>query len=172
MAHELNTPRRVVTGHDAEGRSVILSDGPAPRSQSFGDSTFHEIWTSTEMPVALPPVEPHEPTDRPLTVPPPANGTNLHIIDSAPGSRTPMHRTRTLDYGIVIAGRYTLILDDGTETELNPGDVVVQRGTNHAWLVTGEQPGRMAFVLVDGQFSDDLLERLPADVELFDQVLD
>jgi quercetin dioxygenase-like cupin family protein len=172
MAYGFDIPRRVVTGHDADGRSVIVSDGRAPRSHSIGTSTFHELWTSTQMPVELPPVEPAEPTERPLTVPPGSSGTNLRIIDSAPGARTPMHRTRTLDYAIVIAGHYKLLLDDGSETELGPGDVVIQRGTSHAWLVSGEEPGRMAFVLVDGRFSDELRARLPADIELFDQVLD
>jgi len=172
MAYGFNVPRRIVTGHNSAGRSVVLSDAPAPKISVVGDSTFHEMWTSEEMPVALAPAESGEPTERPLVVPPGPSGTNLRIIDCAPGSRTPMHRTETLDYAIVIAGRLTLQLDDGSETELRPGDVVVQRGTNHAWLVPGEEAARVAFVLIDGRFTDELRALLPADVELFDQVLE
>jgi len=172
MAYGFSTPRRVVTGHDPDGRSVVVSDGPAPRSQAVGASTFHEIWSSDETPAPLAPREAREPTERPLRVPPGPRGTNIRIIDSEPGMRTPMHRTETLDYGIVIAGRYKLLLDDGSETDLGPGDVVVQRGTGHAWLVAGDEPGRMAFVLVGGRFTDELRELLPAELELFDQVID
>jgi quercetin dioxygenase-like cupin family protein len=172
MAYGFNAPRRVVTGHDASGNSVVLSDAPAPRISAVGDATFHEMWTSEQMPVALAPSEASEPTERPLVVPPGRNGTNLRIIDCAPGSRTPMHRTETLDYAIVIAGSVTLELDDGSKTELGPGDVVVQRGTNHAWLVLGDEPARIAFVLIDGRFTDELRALLPADVQLFDQVLE
>jgi quercetin dioxygenase-like cupin family protein len=122
--------------------------------------------------VTLAATESGEPTERPLTVPPGANGTNVRIIDTEPHSRTPMHRTETLDYGIVIAGRVVLELDDGSRTELAAGDVVIQRGTNHAWLVAGDEPARMAFVLIDGRFEEDLRSRLGEPIELFDQPLD
>lgn len=61
-----------------------------------------------------------------------------------------MHRSKTLDYGVVLSGEMTLVLDD-SETVLRPGDVVVQRGTNHAWANRGDVPCVMAFVLVDGK---------------------
>lgn len=172
MAYGLSTPRRVVTGHDASGRSVILSDRPAPRTLEVGGSTFYEMWSSDEMPVVLTAGQDGEPTDRPITVPPGRGGTNVRIIDCAPGSRTPMHRTETLDYGIVIAGSCTLELDDGSRTELASGDVVIQRGTNHAWLVSGEQPARLCFVLIDGRFDDSLRGSIGEPIELFNQALD
>jgi len=63
-----------------------------------------------------------------------------------------MHRTETIDYGIVLSGEVYLVVEDG-ETLLRPGDVVVQRGTNHAWHNRSDQPSRMAFVLIDGRFN-------------------
>ena len=66
-----------------------------------------------------------------------------------------MHRTETVDYGIVIEGEMTLVLDR-SETLLHAGDIVVQRGTNHAWSNRSDSPCRMAFVLIDGRFADGL----------------
>ena len=66
-----------------------------------------------------------------------------------------MHRTESVDYGIVISGEMTLVLDKG-ETLLKAGDVVIQRGTNHAWANRSGKPCRMLFILVDGQFEPDI----------------
>jgi quercetin dioxygenase-like cupin family protein len=71
----------------------------------------------------------------------------------------------------VLAGTVVLVLDDGSETALAAGEVVVQRGTNHAWANPGEDTARMAFVLVDGLFGDELRRTL-GDVHLFDRALD
>lgn len=64
------------------------------------------------------------------------------------------------DYGIVLGGEITLVPDD-SEVTLRAGDVVVQRGTDHAWANRGEVPATVAFVLVDGAFTDDLRATLP-----------
>ncbi|MCA2011821.1 cupin domain-containing protein [Cereibacter sphaeroides] len=69
-----------------------------------------------------------------------------------------MHRTESVDYGVVLEGECTLVLDRG-EVLLRPGHVVVQRGTNHAWANRSGQPCRMLFVLVDGRFDPDLTSR-------------
>ncbi len=61
-----------------------------------------------------------------------------------------MHRTRTLDYAIVLAGEIDMLLDEG-EVHLKAGDILIQRGTNHAWVNRGEEPCRIAFVMVDAQ---------------------
>ena len=167
----MSVPRRVVTGHDPEGRSVVLEDGSAPRSHSIPDATFHELWNTGETPAPLRARETREPTDRPLVTPPDAGGTIVRIVDLAPGSLSPMHRTETVDYGIVLAGSVVLVLDDGSKTALAAGDVVVQRGTSHAWGNPGEDTARMAFVLVDGRFGDELRELL-GDPHLFDRALD
>ena len=75
---------------------------------------------------------------------------------SGAGSRHAyMHRTETIDYGIVLEGELTLILDIG-ETTLRAGDIVVQRGTNHGWANRSEKSCRIAFVLIDGDFTDGL----------------
>ena len=77
-----------------------------------------------------------------------------------------MHRTETIDYGIVLSGEITLVLDD-SETTLGPGDVVIQRGTDHRWENRGAEPARVAFVLIDGAFTDDLRARI-GDPELME----
>ena len=77
-----------------------------------------------------------------------ANGSVLRIVEMAPGHRSPMHRTPSLDYGIVLSGEIELELDDGRSVLLHSGDVVVQRGTIHAWRNPGAMPARMAFVLL------------------------
>jgi quercetin dioxygenase-like cupin family protein len=155
-------PRRVVTGHDAEGRSVVLSDAPAPKSHELpGTAVFHEIWNTGGTPAPVLPSEADEPTDRPLVTPPDPNGTIIRLVDLLPRAASPMHRTETVDYGIVLAGEVVLVLDD-SEVRLRPGDVVVQRGTDHAWENRTDEIARMAFILVDGAFSEELRELLPA----------
>jgi quercetin dioxygenase-like cupin family protein len=168
----MNAPRRVVTGHDPEGRSVVVADAPAPKSHAIEGATFHELWNTRSAPAPLAPVEPREPTERPLVTPPDPSGTIIRIVDLEPRSRSPLHRTETIDYGIVLAGDVVLELDDGSETPLRAGDVVVQRGTSHAWANPGDEPARMAFVLVDGRFKDELKEILPLEARLFDHALD
>jgi naringenin degradation protein FdeH len=165
-------PRRVVTGHDAQGRSVVLVDGPTPTSRSVPGAAFHELWNTTGSPAPVTPEESREPTDRPLVTPPDPNGTVVRIVDLEPQSRSPMHRTETIDYGIVLGGDVVLLLDDGSETRLRAGDVVIQRGTDHAWVNPTDMPARMAFVLVDGRFTDELLAQLPEEPALFDRELD
>jgi naringenin degradation protein FdeH len=167
----VTAPRRIVTGHDGRGRSIVLADGPTPRSHSLPGATFHELWNTAEMPAPVRPAEPHEPTDRPLVTPPDAGGTIVRIVDLEPGSRSPMHRTESIDYGIVLDGAVTLVLDDGSETRLRTGDVVIQRGTDHAWVNAADEPARMAFVLVDGRFTDELRALLGREPDFFDRPL-
>ncbi len=71
-----------------------------------------------------------------------------------------MHRTQTLDYGIVIQGELYLILDDNAEVRLTAGDVAVQRGTDHAWENRSNEVARIAFVLLDGKFAGPLTRKL------------
>lgn len=74
-----------------------------------------------------------------------------------PGLRSPMHRTESVDYGVVLSGEVTLVLE-GEETVLHAGDVAVQRGTDHAWENRSGEPARMLFVLVAGRFDPALAE--------------
>ena len=162
-------PRRVVTGHDADGKSVFLSDAPTPKSHDVGDAVFHELWNTRAMPAPVPSTEP-EPTERPLVTPPDPNGTVIRMTDIKPGQRSPMHRTESIDYGIVLDGEIWLVLDD-TETRLGPGDVVIQRGTDHAWDNRSDRTARIAFVLVDGAFTDELRAKI-GEAGLYDHALD
>jgi len=169
----LEPPNRIVTGHDAAGKSVFLSTGPAPQqhNRQEGLVRFHEIWSTAEMPVPLDAVVAKEPNERlPLRLPPDAHGSIIRILDIYPGhvqawqpradGRHPgMHRTQTLDYGILIQGELHMILDDRAEVRLMPGDVVVQRGTDHAWENRSDQVARIAFILLDGRFTGQLAEK-------------
>jgi quercetin dioxygenase-like cupin family protein len=70
-----------------------------------------------------------------------------------------MHRTETIDYAIVLSGQITMLLDD-SEVELKAGDILVQCGTNHAWVNRSDQPCTVVFVLLDGVFDDKLKEMI------------
>ncbi len=163
MAHTdgMPAPRRVVTGHDQAGRSIVLSDGPVPVSRSSADAglTFHEVWNTPAAPAPITAAT-DEPTDRPLRIAPAGAGTVIRINEFLPGHladglQSPMHRTESIDYGIVLEGEITLVLTD-SEIALSAGDVVVQRGTDHAWANRSERTARMAFILVGGEFSGEL----------------
>lgn len=131
-----------------------------------------------------------DPTDRHRDTAPPSRGTIIRVVDippegqngpnfdrdmaealfetvglgenakhTIPGRHPLMHRTESLDYGIVLSGEIVLLLDD-EDVPLGPGDVVVQRGTIHAWANRSDDICRMAFVLTDGKFSPHLEETL------------
>lgn len=102
-----------------------------------------------------------------LGIAPPATGSRVRINEMLPGSldenglQSPMHRTESIDFGIVIEGQVTLVLDGG-EITAGPGDVIVQRGTIHAWANRGDTTARIAFVMLAGEFQDSLLEVTPS----------
>lgn len=166
----------VITGDDALPTVVELAAIPG--------TIFHEVWSTAATPVSID--NGPDPTIGSLCLPPPPHGTRIRFVDIPPDTEdflrhgaarmkdafsqvgdinastvrpdSPhplMHRTETVDYGIVISGEITLVLDKG-ETNLKAGDVVIQRGTNHAWANRSGQPCRMLFMLVDGQFSDEV----------------
>ena len=164
--------RRIVTGHDENGVSVVVSDGSPPQHHSMhGPSVgadFIEMW-NVPLPVPLlTSVEAREPNEREFTIMPVA-GHLLRILEVYPpkagGKRTAMHRTQTLDYVLVIEGELVLLLED-SEVTLKQGDVVVQRGTNHAWENRSDKVARAAFFHIDAQFSEELLAKLPRPLEL------
>jgi mannose-6-phosphate isomerase-like protein (cupin superfamily) len=174
---------RVVTGHDANGRAVVTSDGPLPsvvEIAAIPGTVFHEVWSTCGAPT---PVDNGaDPSLGPIVLPPPRHGTRMRFVDIPPDTAdylahgaarmhdafaqigdtqastvradSPhplMHRTESVDYGVVIEGEMTLVLDD-SEVLLKVGSVVVQRGTNHAWANRSGKPCRMLFVLVDGAY--------------------
>jgi hypothetical protein len=161
-------PRRIVTGHDEHGRSVIVSDGLVPVTQELPQDgvAFHEVWKTEGSPAPVSRIQ-EDPTAGAVTVSPPTNGTRIRINEFLPGHlderglQSPVHTTESVDYGIVLEGEITLILDDGIETTARAGDVVIQRGTDHAWANRGDSIARVAFVLVAGEFQDDLLAVRP-----------
>jgi quercetin dioxygenase-like cupin family protein len=164
-------PRRIVTGHDASGRSVVLSDAPTPKTLDVGTAAFHEVWITDRTPAPIEAAEPGEPTERPVRTPPPANGVLVRYTEMAPGAESPMHRTESLDFGIVLEGETWLLLDDGSQTRVGPGDVVVQRGTNHAWANRSDRPVRMVFAMIDAAIGDEL-RATTGPLQFFDQALE
>jgi quercetin dioxygenase-like cupin family protein len=160
-------PRRVVTGHDARGRSVFTSDGPVPAAGAApSGSLFYELWATDAAPAPIDtsPTDtgPTDPAAGPLSVSPAPNGTKIRINELPPGAGSPMHRTQTVDYGIVLDGEVVLVLED-SETVLRAGDVVVQRGTSHRWENRSATTARVAFILIDGAFTTGLRDALGED---------
>jgi mannose-6-phosphate isomerase-like protein (cupin superfamily) len=169
---KMTRPRRVVTGHDEKGKSVVLSDRSPPQHHPMhGPSVgadFFEMWNTTLTVPQLTSVEAREPNEREFTIMPVA-GHLLRIIDIYPpkdgGKRTVMHRTQTLDYVVVIEGEVVLVLDD-SEVTLEKSDVVVQRGTDHAWENRSDKLARLAFFHINAAFAQELLDKLPKPLEL------
>lgn len=139
--------RRVVTGHDAMGLAIVRSDDVlTPSPIPSGDAAFQLIWTTPTVPADL-----NASTDGPasagLTL---HGGSVIRIVDMLPGKASPMHRSWSIDYGIVLSGALELELEDGSVTPLAAGDVVVQRGTNHLWRnPSPDTICRIAFVLIE-----------------------
>lgn len=181
---------RVVTGHDAQGQAVITHKGPTPNNfplKAVPGALFYEVWNSAGSPAVLDNGD--DPTDKALQLSPAQLGSVIRVVDIPPDSvqnqineeeaaaafaemgeakastghtnsrHKLMHRTETLDYGIVTEGELWLILDEG-EVHLKRGDIVVQRGTNHAWSNRTEEMARIVFILLDGRFSAELREVL------------
>lgn len=183
--------KRVVTGHDARGLAVVASSGPTPNVfplKAVPGTVFYEVWNSAASPAPLDNGD--DPTNQPLQLSPGLLGSVIRVVDIPPDSvqnqvsaadaaaafaeigqahagtgkaeskHKLMHRTETLDYGIVTEGEVWLVLDEG-EVQLKRGDIVVQRGTNHAWSNRTEQMARMVFILLDGRYAEALKELLP-----------
>ncbi len=181
--------RRVVTGHDSEGRAIIQEDGAVPRVRQIGGETgpvFSEVWNTRATPAPID-ASSGEPEEEGITLAAPKNGTRIRVLDIPPddpelANKTPeearahfeeigagdasshsgegsrhahMHRTETIDYGIVLEGELVLIMDEG-ETTVRPGDIVIQRGTNHSWANRSGTNCRIAFILIDGKFDETL----------------
>ena len=169
--------RRVVTGHDARGRSVILSDGPSPHVLTLPgrpDFALINLWVTDRAPASN--AGGADGAARPVVLEPPPGGTIFRVVEFPPdraaggfdrkaafaamgashaldpdGSRHPgMHRTDTVDYALVLSGEIWALMDEG-ETLLRPRDTLVQRGTNHAWSNRSDQPCQVAFILVSAR---------------------
>lgn len=142
--------RRVVTGHDARGRAVFRSDEHFPTEDiASGDASFALIWTTATVPADCNDETDGRDRDAALTL---HEGSVIRVVDMLPGGASPMHRTDSIDYGIILAGHVELDLEDGARTLLGPGDIVVQRGTIHAWRNPSESAVcRIVFVLIEAK---------------------
>jgi quercetin dioxygenase-like cupin family protein len=180
--------RRVVTGHDENGKAIVVSDGLTTNVKTNPLRPGHrstDVWKTSAAPVVLSKNEP-DPTLGPRAIHPPPQGNIIRIAEMQPetekirnltpekareiframgnenastfgrGGRHPlMHRTETLDYAVILEGELTMLLDEG-EVTLKTGDVLIQRGTNHAWVNRSDKVCRILFVLIDGKFDPQL----------------
>src|ERR1700733_7321226 len=170
--------RRVVTCNEANGKAVVLFDGASPRITARPEAGVESslLWVTDTTPAEAGGA--HDRGDRTVGIPPPPGGSIFRIVDFHPfdDSKLPldhmtrnigadhmpakgwaprhpaMHRTRSIDYAIVMSGEIDMLLDD-SEIHLKTGDVLVQQGTNPAWVNRGPAPCRIAFVLIDAKES-------------------
>ena len=166
--------RRVVTGHDARGKGVVLIDGAAPNAKPRKATGLVStlLWVTDESPADN--SGSADAGEREIGVAPPPRGSIFRVVDFPPATdlgpvdnaamlremgieagrgdaRHPgMHRTKSIDYAVVISGEIDMLLDD-SELHLKAGDVLVQRGTSHAWVNRGRENCRIAFVLIDAR---------------------
>ena len=175
--------RRLVTGHDASGKAVVLIDGTAPNAKlrKATGLTSTLLWVADVSPADNSGSE--DSAEREIGVAPPTRGSIFRMVDFPPAANVgvvdnaamlkemgiaggahanprhaTMHRTKSIDYAVVISGEIDMLLDD-SEVHLRAGDVLVQRGTNHAWVNRGKENCRMAFVLIDAEEPGGLLGR-------------
>jgi mannose-6-phosphate isomerase-like protein (cupin superfamily) len=166
---------RVVTTLDANNRSTTLADSEVPLIVSPSGNASVNLWLTTSAPAGF---SFDADAAKPTGLNPPDNGTVIRVVevpplkpgeeaklppdlmmkivgDHAPARGVPvshslMHRTRTVDYAIIMSGEIDMMLDDKT-VHVKAGDVVVQQATNHAWLNHGTEPCRIIFVLMDSK---------------------
>jgi len=164
--------RRVVTGHDEIGKAIVTLDGAPPRlTTSRAGSELALFWVEAATPADN--YGNGDKGDVDVGIPPPPGGSIFRVVEFQPegsmaaadntesegltnmGATTPdgarhpgMHRTESIDYAVIMTGEIDMLLDD-SEVHLKAGDVVVQRGTYHAWANRGTEPCRVAFILID-----------------------
>jgi quercetin dioxygenase-like cupin family protein len=145
---DLNKMRRVVTGHDAEGRAKVLIDETVTNVFSpRRGAAYSVIWSSEGFPVDN--NEDDDPSGKKIgtTI---ENGTVFRVVSFDPGVARRNHRTDSIDYAVVMSGEIEMELD-GASVHLKKGDVLVQRGTIHNWVNHGNEPCVMAFALVSAK---------------------
>ena len=141
--------RRIVTGHDSQGQAVLWKDGQPPRQFSGADKVVATlVWATDATPFDY--LRDEDMGERQLGIAPPAGGTRFSVVEIQPGNAPHLHRTDSIDYVICMQGEVEMRLDAGTSVKLAAGDVLVQRGTNHAWVNHGPGVCRLAVVLIDG----------------------
>ena len=144
--------RRIITGHTADGVATVIKDGVAENVRGNRPGQYTTLmWCTDGAPADMAiGVDAEDMGARKLGTYPPVNGTRFMIAEYPPNNAAVMHRTETIDYIIVLSGKIDMELDKGEMVTLNTGDVMIQRGTNHAWINRYDETCRMVFVLVDG----------------------
>jgi quercetin dioxygenase-like cupin family protein len=145
--------RRVVTGPDAnDGKSAAMMDSRVTVTPLATNLGAANLWVTDSYPISL---SKSDTRDKSVGVSPPDNGTQFGVVEFAPYNADhpapPIwHRTRTVDYVVVVSGEIDLMLEDSV-VHLKAGDTVVQQATNHAWVNRGKEPCRLVFVLMDAK---------------------
>jgi quercetin dioxygenase-like cupin family protein len=144
--------RRVITGHDGKNVAKVILEGPAANTKTPRDGVASTLmWCSDAMPADISIGEKAEDMGaRILGTAPPENGSRFIVMEFAAGVESEMHRTETIDYIVMLDGEIDMDMDDST-VKLRAGDIMVQRGTNHAWVNRSKAPARMAIVLLDAK---------------------
>ncbi|MFZ5731186.1 MAG: cupin domain-containing protein [Pseudomonadota bacterium] len=168
--------RRVVTGLDADNKAIILFDSRLPLKPSRYGLAATNLWVTDSFPLGF--SFKSDTFERPVGISPLDNGTKFRVVEFppldkateasmekdflmkavgpvAPARGVPvthplMHRTRSVDYAVVLSGEIEMMLDE-TSVKLKAGDVIVQQATNHAWVNRGKEVCRMLFVLMDSR---------------------
>jgi hypothetical protein len=150
----LSHPKRFVTSHNEKGQAIV--DNSIPEDAPFyylpnKTAAFAQCYVTQGFPTILNEEADLAVYNNYLAAPPGltvSNGTVLRYVDMPPASTSPMHRTLSLDYGVVIEGEVELVLDSGDTRILGRGDVCIQRSTMHAWRNTSQTKwARMLYIL-------------------------
>jgi len=138
--------RRVVTGHTENGDSTVIHDEAYKTERiASGDADFTLLWTAPDLPVDNNDTTDGRDRDAGLTL---EQGSVIRVVDMLPMKSSPMHRSDSLDYGIIVSGELEMELDNGEITHLSAGDIVIQRGTIHLWRnPSATEVCRIIFVL-------------------------
>jgi hypothetical protein len=163
--------RRVITGHDEQGRSIAMIDELINFQGAGTDGwRFQDIWAHRTLPAPIDPTE-EDPTTRPPDMAMLEHGMFCRISDippTPPGTKPYMHRTNSIDYLHVLEGEVTMLLSDGVEPViLRKGDTILQRATDHAWVNHTDKHCRLFIVMIAGRATEKL-ENLIGPVPLWD----
>lgn len=143
-----NSIRRIVTGHTPEGRAIFtIDEAIEPRVIPTGDAAMATLWTTATVPADCNDQSDGRMREADTTL---KGGSVIRIVDMLPGASSPMHRSASIDYGIVLSGTIELELEDEAVTTAGPGEVIIQNGTIHKWRnPSPTEPCRIIFILIE-----------------------
>ena len=145
-----NPIRRVVTGHTKDGEAIFISDNNYDTiTIPSGDAAMATIWTTATVPADCNDETDGRERNAGTTL---KGGSVIRIVDMLPNASSPMHRTNSIDYGIIISGTIELELENSIFKTLTAGDIIVQRGTIHKWRnPSNEELCRIVFILTEAK---------------------